>query len=280
MKKYLITSAAALALCGLITSCSHDIDGLTPEESVAATYEKAFITAFGQPAPDQTWGFGPSVATSRAMTRDIDGITKPSFSTKANIDDLTAAKYTINKPSLGKTLLDEITNNSGVDYAANDNSLSNNGTYYINSSSDLQNPQNFDNLTIYINDNNMTFWKSLKSGGTIVICKDKNVTLNSVNENNTIYVAPDATLNFNSDVTLKNCRLFLASGSTLNAKGLTVMTQNNGTCEIVNNGGTINVGSQNEAKSICFDNFTGTFWNGGTLKVYGSYYTQNGEGGN
>ena len=69
MKKYLITSAAALALCGLITSCSHDIDGLTPEESVAATYEKAFITAFGQPAPDQTWGFGPSISTSRAMTR-------------------------------------------------------------------------------------------------------------------------------------------------------------------------------------------------------------------
>lgn len=68
MKKYLITSAAALALCGLITSCSHDIDGLTPEESVAATYEKAFITAFGQPAPDQTWGFGPSVATTRAIT--------------------------------------------------------------------------------------------------------------------------------------------------------------------------------------------------------------------
>lgn len=279
MKKYLITSAAALALCGLITSCSHDIDGLTPEESVAATYEKAFITAFGQPAPDQTWGFGTSVATSRAMTRDIDGITKPSFSTKANIDNLTAAKYTINKPSLGKTLLDEITNNSGVDYAANDNSLSNNGTYYINSSSDLQNPQNFDNLTIYINDNNMTFSKSLKSGGTIVICKDKNVTLNSVNENNTIYVAPGATLNFNSDVTLKNCRIFLASGSTLNAKWLTVMTQNNGTCEIVNDGGTINVGTQNESKSICFDNFLGTFWNGGTLKVYGRFYTQNGEGG-
>ena len=67
MKKYLITSAAALALCGLITSCSHDIDGLTPEESVAATYEKAFITAFGQPAPDQTWGFGPSIA--KAATR-------------------------------------------------------------------------------------------------------------------------------------------------------------------------------------------------------------------
>lgn len=68
MKKYLITSAAALALCGLITSCSHDIDGLTPEESVAATYEKAFITAFGQPAPDQTWGFGPSVASTRSYT--------------------------------------------------------------------------------------------------------------------------------------------------------------------------------------------------------------------
>jgi len=289
MKKYLITSAAALALCGLITSCTHEFDAeLSAQNSVVQKYEEAFITAFGKPDPNQEWGFGPSTVVGTRGTRaetfgfslPQDYANNPGFKKKSNIKDLTSSTYAISQPTLGKNLLDEITNNSSVDYAANDNSLSNNGTYYINSSSDLQNPQNFDNLTIYINDNNMTFWKSLKSGSTIVICKDKNVTLNSVNENNTIYVAPDATLNFNSDVTLKNCRLFLASGSTLNAKGLTVMTQNNGTCEIVNNGGTINVGSQNEAKSICFDNFTGTFWNGGTLKVYGSYYTQNGEGGN
>ena len=289
MKKYLITSAAALALCGLITSCTHEFDAeLSAQNSVVQKYEEAFITAFGKPDPNQEWGFGPSTVVGTRGTRaetfgfslPQDYANNPGFKKKSNIKNLTSSTYAISQPTLGKNLLDEITNNSSVDYAANDNSLSNNGTYYINSSSDLQNPQNFDNLTIYINDNNMTFWKNLKSGSTIVICKDKNVTLNSVNENNTIYVAPDATLNFNSDVTLKNCRLFLASGSTLNAKGLTVMTQNNGTCEIVNNGGTINVGSQNEAKSICFDNFTGTFWNGGTLKVYGSYYTQNGEGGN
>ena len=67
MKKYLITSATAFALLCLFTSCSHDIEGLSPEESVTASYEKAFITAFGQPAPDQTWGFGS--ITPKASTR-------------------------------------------------------------------------------------------------------------------------------------------------------------------------------------------------------------------
>ena len=66
MKKYLITSAAALAFCGLFTSCSHDMDDLSAEESVFASYEKAFITAFGQPAPTQTWGFG---TITKASTR-------------------------------------------------------------------------------------------------------------------------------------------------------------------------------------------------------------------
>ena len=79
MKKYLLTSAAALAFCGLFTSCTHDFDndgGSAAQNSVMKTYEQAFITAFGQPDPNQEWGFGPSVATSRAMTRalgDYDG---------------------------------------------------------------------------------------------------------------------------------------------------------------------------------------------------------------
>ena len=73
MKKYLLTSAAALAFCGLFTSCTHDLgyDESSAQNSVMKTYEQAFVTAFGQPDPNQEWGFGASVATSRAMTRSL-----------------------------------------------------------------------------------------------------------------------------------------------------------------------------------------------------------------
>ena len=71
MKKYLFTSAAALAFCGLFTSCTHDLgyDESSAQNSVVKKYEQAFITAFGQPDPNQEWGFGISTqASTRAYT--------------------------------------------------------------------------------------------------------------------------------------------------------------------------------------------------------------------
>ena len=71
MKKYLLTSAAALAFCGLFTSCTHDLgyDESSAQNSVVKKYEQAFITAFGQPDPNQEWGFGISTqASTRAYT--------------------------------------------------------------------------------------------------------------------------------------------------------------------------------------------------------------------
>lgn len=69
MKKYLISGMAAIVFCGAFTSCSHDLDsgGGTAANSIEETYEKAFITHFGEPAPTQTWGFGSSVASTRAI---------------------------------------------------------------------------------------------------------------------------------------------------------------------------------------------------------------------
>ena len=72
MKKYLITGMAAIVFCGAFTSCSHDLDsggGGTAANSIEETYEKAFITHFGEPAPTQTWGFGSSSSAARALTR-------------------------------------------------------------------------------------------------------------------------------------------------------------------------------------------------------------------
>lgn len=66
-----MTGMAAVALCGAFTSCSRESDfgAQTPQQSIQETYETAFKTRFGDPAPEQNWGFGPSLAASRAMTR-------------------------------------------------------------------------------------------------------------------------------------------------------------------------------------------------------------------
>ena len=75
MKKYLMTGIAALALGGIITSCSHDMDqykGGNTTENIKKTYENAFIETFGQPAATQTWGFGSAtVAGTRGGTRSL-----------------------------------------------------------------------------------------------------------------------------------------------------------------------------------------------------------------
>ena len=62
MKKYVITGMAALAVGSLFTSCKQNnaFDETVVEDLVAETYAKAFVSAFGQPADDQDWGFGVS----------------------------------------------------------------------------------------------------------------------------------------------------------------------------------------------------------------------------
>ena len=69
MKKYLMTVMAAVTLGGLFTGCSNDVDlngGNTAEFNIVQNYENAFVTRFGQPHENQTWGFGGSVAGTRS----------------------------------------------------------------------------------------------------------------------------------------------------------------------------------------------------------------------
>ena len=88
MKKYLMTGIAAFALSGMFTSCSHDMDRYTggdTSKNVEEKYEQAFVQAFGQPAANQTWGFGSSsVAGTRGITRSNPGDTYPQTSTGIN----------------------------------------------------------------------------------------------------------------------------------------------------------------------------------------------------
>ena len=270
MKKYLITSAAALALCGLITSCSHDIDGLTPEESVAATYEKAFITAFGQPAPDQTWGFGTSIATSRGMTRNIEGFTKPTFSTKANI----TKPGDIGKPTSSKTFyntLDEATSAggsylTGTSYESNKIYILNQDYYDKGESWYIYGPgfNNYSNVTVCVSGTMTTFGVNGGDGTTICFLDGSDVTLSGVSSNCTYYLAPGATVRFSGDVGMGSGVTFIMSeSSNLIAKGLSF----SGSANFVNNGGTIQVGSEEDKKGLWTDNFTGVFWNNGSITV-------------
>ena len=68
-----MTGIAALALSAGFTSCSHDVDPLSQDEinqietqKILQNYEQAFVKHFGQPAANQTWGFGASKARTRS----------------------------------------------------------------------------------------------------------------------------------------------------------------------------------------------------------------------
>jgi hypothetical protein len=71
MRRFLMTGMAAVALGGLFSSCSKEMESVEGTNSVVqdivANYETAFITRFGQPAENQTWGFGPITTGTRAV---------------------------------------------------------------------------------------------------------------------------------------------------------------------------------------------------------------------
>ena len=64
MKKYLMKSGmVALAMAFVVSSCSKYDNVYDPSASKAqAQYEAAFINHFGQPDPNQDWGFGTTAA--------------------------------------------------------------------------------------------------------------------------------------------------------------------------------------------------------------------------
>lgn len=105
MKKYLMTSVAALAFAATFTSCSKSDDlynANQQNEDMAKAYQTAFVERFGQPAPNHTWGFG-TTASTRATTRawnngqpyaDVEG------KFWARTDDAYKAQYNYNVPAV------------------------------------------------------------------------------------------------------------------------------------------------------------------------------------
>ena len=50
-------------------SCSHEVGEYNASTDMQQRYEDAFIELFGQPDPEQDWGFGPKTSTASARTR-------------------------------------------------------------------------------------------------------------------------------------------------------------------------------------------------------------------
>lgn len=114
MKKYLMTVMAAVALGGMFTGCSKDADlsggQNSAEFNIVQNYENAFVTRFGQPHANQTWGFGESVANARtrgvfsngnewaANDRDDCRYKVPPALTQPQIDAVVEYFQTVQKP--------------------------------------------------------------------------------------------------------------------------------------------------------------------------------------
>lgn len=190
MKKYLLTSAAALAFCGLFTSCTHDFDndgGSAAQNSVMKTYEQAFITAFGQPDPNNEWGFGTStVAGTRGGTRAVPGITFPTF--KDGDCPNMPTKYF-------NTIDDAIA--AGAHYARDYQNYNNGDIVYINTNyQELSNQAEGREMTVYV-DGEVTYLGKTNQNGkgfTFCVTEGSTLKLGQVCERLTVYLAPNATL--------------------------------------------------------------------------------------
>ena len=275
MKKYLLTSASALAFCGLFSSCTHDLgnEGSSAQNSVVKTYEQAFVTAFGQPDPNQEWGFGTSVASTRALTRDATNKpTRPTFRDGTNNSPDFSKP---DKPTFYNSVA-EAKQAGATIIAAEGKTIDpqHNTAYSINSSTTFNQLQNFNGITLYVTENT-TFSPSFSANGnTIIVCKDKKLTLKSFNEKVNVYLAPGAELDlseYSGNISFNNngngtpYKLYLSSGSKINGG---VIYIDNG-YQVLNDGGTISSTSIRVQKS--------TLWNEGTITLTGDLTTYNGE---
>ena len=272
MKKYLMTGIAALAMGGTFTSCGPDMDsyGGNIEDYVKQSYEQKFIERFGEPDPNQTWGFGSTtVVGTRGMTRGEMPAT-PSF----------RDTNPIVKPTVPAGLQNTVP--AGAHYAQDYQNYQNGDVIYVNTAySTLNNPQNTENLTIYV-DGNVTLTCSFKQdGGTkIVVTEKSTLKLGSMGNGIAVYLAPGATLditegltenvisywpyqseivkNGNNSFTFQNANaaIYMASGAILKAADLKLV----GGAKLLNDGGTIT------ANSLTMDQNC-VMWNNGPLTV-------------
>ena len=216
MRKQLMTGVAAAAICLGLASCSrYDFTPISEGEQAYVNYENAFIEKFGEPAPDQTWGFGSADANGGgvaqgAITRAATRAIQPFYTFPS---DAASEKFLSNVPD-------------GVEYYGNKNY----GNGYADGISYIDG--NISSINIWGGWNG-----SQTTGGTLYITGNVDFTSGSY------YVAPNTEIYLVSGSTLKltesqaqglqnGCKYYIASGATLEVNGEIKLNS----CEIYNHG--------------------------------------------
>ena len=294
MKKYLMTGIAALAMGGMFTSCTQDMSIYSGSQAdyVKQTYEQKFIQAFGEPAPNQTWGFGSetaTIATTRGMTRTI----QPSYSFPADAD---ASKFLSEVPAgVEKLTQNAASVNNWIDetwqdqlniWGQWDGSKTSGGTIYIKGNCDFSNRSFYiaPNTEVYLLEGaTLTLSESnaanLQSGCNFYLAtKSKIVTSGELKLNNGLHIFNHGTIEANKLST--NSNSWLVNGGTVTV-ATKISVEND--LSVIENNGTITAADLNTAGSGKFENnadvtISGTTFinsNNNTWVNNGQYHTGN-----
>lgn len=189
-----MTAVAALTFGGLMTSCTHDVDGSGSSGDVATnaqeSYEKAFLNTFGRPVDGFDWGFGPStnatVANTRAMTRAIATIpNKPTFRDGVKNGDNVVLPIT--KPDVPTFDVSTFEDKTGQTF-----NVSTRGKYKVNSESVIGEMNNNGCDLYVISDMILTTFSA--HGTNIIVAAGKKLTLEGINQNVNFYLEEGAEL--------------------------------------------------------------------------------------
>ena len=117
---------------------------------------------------------------------------------------------------------------------------------------------------------------TISKTGATVISQSQDLT---IQPGSTYYVENNATVTLDNqwgDVSFQRVKFYLGSGCTLVVKKNLSLE---GNTEFVNDGGTIEIGSAENKKSLSANNLTGIFWNNGICTISQNLSTSN-DGGN
>jgi hypothetical protein len=223
--------------------------GSAAQNSVVKTYEQAFITAFGQPDPDQEWGFGTStIANTRGLTRgtrtlsvthnfSADAISAPTTQT-----GMQSTNFLSDVPT-GVLSYTERCQAIQAQYNWNYTPTEfNEGDCYIDGNYTGTMKINSGNSTLYVKGNcDMTDGRQYALGGNMTIYLVENATFTiptNLGGGSTIYIAPGAKLVVKSDVSTGNVNYY-NNGGTIEVDGNMVV---NGGMDLFCEGGTLKVG--------------------------------------
>ncbi|MCI7399137.1 MAG: hypothetical protein MSH57_01800 [Prevotella sp.] len=188
----MLTIVAGAAMT--ISSCSsNEIEPMSASDLALAKYEKAFIARFGQPAKDQTWGFGTVATKSFGLsTRAI------------------ASSYTFPSDASSDMFLDDVP--EGVQYYGNIG----NGNGYASGISYIDGSINKINI--------WGEWDGTKtSGGTLYVKGNVEMNISDfyVADNTVIYLVKNATLKLKAgDANFQNgCNFYIADGAKIVTDG-------------------------------------------------------------